>query len=111
MHTPEGIPHQRAARTAKFLHQIGARKAGRVHEVAACRKRVSRAVWLRATGAGARMATRMKNKFYSARRERLFVSPWKWWQRTWRSAGSVQNRAGTCLAIAAAILVSFSRAA
>ena len=57
------------------------------------------------------MATRMKNKFDSARRERLFVSPWKWWQRAWRFVGSGQNRAGACLAIAAAILVSFARAA
>jgi tetratricopeptide (TPR) repeat protein len=53
----------------------------------------------------------MTNKFDSARRERLFVSPWKWWQRAWRSFGSAQNRAGACLAIAAAILMSFSRAA
>ncbi len=57
------------------------------------------------------MATRMKNKFDSARRERLLVSPWKWWQRTWRSFGSAQNQAAVCLAIAAAILISFSRAA
>jgi len=56
------------------------------------------------------MATRMKNKFDSAGRERLFVSPWKWWQRAWRSVGSAQNRAGTCLAIAVAILMNFSNA-
>src|SRR5580704_2053513 len=57
------------------------------------------------------MATRMKNKFAYKRRERLLDSPWKWWQRTWRSAGRWLNRAGACLAIAAAILMSFSRAA
>lgn len=57
------------------------------------------------------MARRMKNKFAFALRERLFVSPWSWWQRAWRSVGSGQNRAGACLAIAAAILVSFSSAA
>jgi tetratricopeptide (TPR) repeat protein len=57
------------------------------------------------------MATRMKNKFDSARRERLFVSPWSWWQRAWRCVGSAQERTGACLVITAAILMSFSRAA
>src|SRR5579863_8542872 len=55
------------------------------------------------------MATRMKNKFDSARRERLLVSPWKWWQRTWRSFGSAQNQVAVCLAIGVSILMSFSR--
>jgi tetratricopeptide (TPR) repeat protein len=53
----------------------------------------------------------MKNKFDSARSERLFVSPWIWWQRAWRSVGSGQNRTGACFAIAAAILMSFPNAA
>jgi tetratricopeptide (TPR) repeat protein len=53
----------------------------------------------------------MKNKFDSARRETLFVSPWKWWQRAWHCVGIWLNRAGACLAIAAAILMSFSGAA
>jgi tetratricopeptide (TPR) repeat protein len=53
----------------------------------------------------------MKNKFDSARRERLFVSPWRWRQRASDFVGRAQNRASVSLAIVAAMLMSFSEAA